>query len=151
MNNIIKSILLITIALFFSSTTCEVKEDDDICLKKETLIEGTFVLSALVKYKDNVPYNGEINFKINKIYCDGTIKGIYTREGSTDEGGYYSTGYIYTYKYENLHDRVEFYFQVGDPVNRKWFKYYYEDIKKEDAYTVNEAFTVTLDWDSPGK
>ena len=146
-----KLLLLVVFAITFTSTTCEQKDEDDVCLKKEPLIEGTFVLSAKIQYKDSVPYSGGVNFKIYKTYCNGTMNGIYTREGDADEDGYYSTGYIYSYKYENLHDKVEFYFQIGDPVNRSWYKYYYVDIEAEDAHTVNEAFEITLDWNSTGK
>ena len=146
-----KLLLLLIISLTFLRTSCDVKEEDDVCLKKEPLIEGFFVLSAKIQYKDGVPYGGDVNFKIYKTYCNGTMNGIYTREGNADEEGYYSTGYIYSYKYENLHDKVEFYFEIAGPENRTWYKYYYVDIKAEDAYTVNEAFEITLDWDSPGK
>ena len=146
-----KRLLLVVLVIIFTSTTCEQKDEDDVCLKKEPLIEGTFVLSAKIKYKDNVPYSNGVKFKIYKTYCDGTMKGIFTREGDADSEGYYSTGYIYTYKYENLRDKVEFYFEIAGPENRTWYKYYYVDIQEEDAYTVNEAFEITLDWDSSGK
>jgi len=141
--------MLLLIAFVFVCNSCEVKKEDDECLKKEPLINGTFIVSTDISYEDGVPYTGPVKFLIYKIYCDGAIKGIYEREGNSDESGYYTPAYIYTYKYENLKDRVEFKFEVEEDVGyHVWFKYFYLDIKAEDANAVNEAFPITLPWKS---
>ena len=141
----IKRLLLVVVSLTFICTTCDEKNaDDDLCNKKEPLIEGTFVLSAKIQYKDEVPYEGEVKFTINKMYCNGTINGVYERVGDTDADGYYSTGYIYSYKYEHLLDKVEFSFETTEPDNIVKYKYFYIDIQSEEAYTVNQAFEITL-------
>ncbi|RLD27314.1 MAG: hypothetical protein DRI54_01295 [Bacteroidetes bacterium] len=138
-------------SLIFTYSSCEITNvDDDICQKKEPLINGTFIVSTKIKYNDGVPYDGLVKFKIYKIYCNGTINGKYEREGNADESGYYSTNYIYTYKYENLRDEVKFYFKINSASEEKkvWYEYSYNAIKSEDANTVNQMFEITLPWDS---
>ena len=153
MKRIIKLLCVLGLGAFIITySSCEITNvDDDICQKKEPLINGTFIVSTKVKFKDGVPYTGLVKFKIYKIYCNGTIKGEYEREGNADESGYYSTNYIYTYKYENLKDEVKFYFKINlDSSEEKkvWYEYGYNSIKNENANTVNQMFEITLPWNS---
>jgi len=150
MKKIFKLLLVLVLAAltsFYSS--CEITNaDDNICQKKEPLINATFIVSTIIKYNDGSPYIGPVEFKIYKIYCNGTISGEYEKAGNTNENGYYSPNYIYTYKYDNLKDEVKFYFKINSASEEEkvWYEYGYHGIKNEDANTVNQTFEITLPW-----
>lgn len=153
MKKILKLFLVFVVAvLTFFYSSCEITNvDDDICQKKEPLINATFIVSTIIKYNDGSPYVGPIEFKIYKIYCDGTVNGQYVREGNTNENGYYSPNYIYTYKYDNLKDDVKFYFKETTTSDeyKVWFEYSYNDVKSKVSNTVNQTFEITLPWGPP--
>ncbi|RLD75860.1 MAG: hypothetical protein DRJ15_16345, partial [Bacteroidetes bacterium] len=59
---------------------CNKEEERELNQCEETEqaeISRSFVISAYIYYKDEVPYEGDVHFKIKKQYCDNTISGEY--------------------------------------------------------------------------
>lgn len=129
--------------------------DNDCEKTKETLIEKSFLLGVSVQYGDGVSYMGEIKFRIYKMYCNGTKSGDYALQGAGNEIGYWFTGMMYTYKFENAYDRVEVVYTIEsvvsgieDVVLHK--SYYYVDAN-EFPNDINLIYEITLPWNSDEK
>ena len=151
--------MLIVCSMVFMAAMCdkeEVEEFIDPC--KESALSSTvdvsFVFSAYIYYKDDVPYEGPIHFKVHKAYCEGTISGEYylTHIPSAANGGWFS-GMLYTYTYTNYDDIVWTEFSFESPT--------YEIHKEIGAFNLGyvhlywqggpmeHTFQIHLPWNAP--
>ena len=143
--------------MVFMAPTCdkeEIRQDDSRCAETETtVISVSFVFSAYIYYKDEVPYEGDVHFKVKKQYCDNTISGEYYLDHipSTANGGWFS-GMIYTYSYGNTEDRVQATFTFTSDS-----KEYYESVNdlyywfvSQYSEPIEHTFYIHLPWNSPG-
>jgi hypothetical protein len=109
----------------------------------------------MIQYLDSVPYMGEIDFRIYKMYCNGNKSGDYSLQGAGNDEGYWFTGMYYTYKFENAYDRVEVVFKVESPVSgiddeNLHKSYYYTDVY-DFSHDINLIYEITLPWRSDQK
>jgi hypothetical protein len=142
-------------ALVFMSNSCG--KDDEIAANpcdetQKPEISKSFVLSAYIYYKDNVPYEGPVHFKIKKEYCDGTISGeYYLSHIPTDAQGGWFSGMIYTYKFTNERDMVvvQFTWTTDSKDYWEWWQEWdYADVVNE-ADPMEITCQITLPYNSP--
>lgn len=145
--------------LFIISFVCScdlLSEDNNKCKETEQpSFEKSFEPSIRVKNSKGEAYWGaHAKFHIYKEYCDGTIKGIFEKEATTDEEGYANFAYIFTYKFANLEDKVNYTITVTgeDPLtgNAKEYKYSGSmNYEETAAYAVNPIYlnhTLQVTW-----
>jgi hypothetical protein len=137
----------------------EVEEFIDPC--NETALSSTidvpFVFSAYIYYKDDVPYEGPVHFKVHKAYCEGTISGeYYLTHISADANGGWFSGMLYTYTYGNYDDVVWTTFTFESPTyeNHKEmgaFSYGFVELYFNGWDAIEHTFQIHLPWNSPTK
>jgi len=141
-------------ALIFGNSACQ--KDEDLKDDCDRLITDTEYLDVSVKarveHSDFIPFDGPVRLRIYKTYCNGTVSGDFEQTGVTDEEGYYDPHYTYTYKYENLQDKVDLKWYVTDHTGTERHVasdiFYYHDA--EDAqWIVNDVYEIQLSWDAP--
>ena len=150
MKKLLFPLLLIGVVLLFTRTSCNDK-DYDLCDAPQPLIERSFTLSINVKYKDHVPYVGNIRFMINKMYCYGNQSGLYSTQGITDLTGFWRPGSVYTYKFKDLKDFVEMVFTVQKEgtqlLETKEDTFYYSDVEGKPG-GIEITYQMILPWTS---
>jgi len=125
-------------AIIFGGSSCQKDEDlKDDCYKLRTDTEFFDIsIKAQVQHKDSIPYEGPIRLQLYKTYCNGTISGDFEQSGTTNDEGYFDPHYTYTYKYENLQDKVDLKWYVinesGEEELVSHRTYYYNDAEDED-------------------
>lgn len=150
------SIYLGMFFLLFLFSNCSLigLDDDDDC-KNDTIdeFEYTFKPYVNVAYSDYVPFEGKVDFEIYKVYCDGVVSGKFTKNGYTDENGFWDLGYNYAYKYKYEGDYVQVkitvtgYDSTGlELIDQESYYYYHTDV--EDSTLPNTIFAITLTWPS---
>lgn len=146
-----QSLFILTFSIItLSFISCEEKLSDKCDDTKLTEKEVSFVFNAQVKYNDDVPYTGSINYMIWKNYCDNTESGVYEQEGVCNSTGYWNPAMIYRYKYANLEDRVTIFWYVENSSGVST-KIYSQTFKYEDvsvANEVNKTYNLTTPWSS---
>lgn len=149
--------LVIVSSTIFMAAMCnkeEEREDDSRCIETEQPeIERSFVISAYIYYKDDVPYEGDVHFKIKKQYCDNTISGEYYLDHipSSSNGGWFS-GMVYSYYFANSEDRVvvTITWATGSKDLYEWFDYLYYDEVVNGSSPMEITYDITLPYNSPG-
>lgn len=140
MKKLIKNIsIIILIMMSFTFTNCEladILESDDGCSETEKpLIERTFILHIYLKDATGDTYTTptDVDFSINKEYCDETTKGFFYETVTTGMYGYAISKNVYTYKLANVHDKVVIHTKVehGLDTYRTTKTYYYNDVANE--------------------
>ncbi len=154
MKKLLIPLLLFGIVVLFTRTSCN-KDDDATCDDtEEAPIERAFTLSIIIKYQDNVPYQGNLSFAISKEYCNSTISGNYSMDGVTDATGFWRPGMIYTYKFENSRDKVQAQFSVVNPKTQETKSesetFRYNDVKDKPA-GIKKTYQMILPWTSEEK
>ncbi|QGY42147.1 hypothetical protein GM418_00300 [Maribellus comscasis] len=99
-------------------------------------------------------WGAHVEINIYKEYCDGTINGIFVKETTTDEEGYADFAYIFTYKFANLEDKVNYIITVTgeDPLTGDTKEYKYSDsmdYEETAEYAVNPVYlnhTLQVTW-----
>ena len=146
--------LVISSSLVFMAGTCEKENDAEFnqCeATEQPQISRSFVFSANILYKDMVPYEGEVHFKIKKEYCDNTISGEYHLDHiPSDAQGDWFSGMVYTYEFANENDRIIVYLTWAN--NSKdvylWDKsYYYANVVNYPG-TIEQKLEIILPWNS---
>jgi len=139
--------LFIVSAFALSSTDCD-KETESWCdTNKKPEIERVFIISADIQYQD-IPYQGPVEFHINKEYCNGETAGLYSiTHILPDESGYWFSSYQYKYKFANAKDFVEVSFGVtGYTPFVHYFRY--SDVENM-PYTIQYTHPILIPKDSP--
>lgn len=99
-------LMTIILTLFFS---CEDWFEDNNCDEtKMPHISKTFLISVQVKYQDNVPFDGKVDYQIYKETCEGETKGVLNAVCGSDGNGLYKANYEPLYSYYNKDDKVIF-------------------------------------------
>jgi hypothetical protein len=153
MKKISKTLLIVFGSLLFICATCSKDEEQtDICEDtREPHIQKSFLISADVKYSDYVPFEGKIRMDIHKQYCNGTSSGEYFVEHNSGADGYWLSGMVYTYEFENSLDKVEVHLTIykSDHTDRKEIHetFFYKDVL-EYLNQVHKTYEVTLPWAS---
>ncbi len=154
--NLILFILIVCSAIFMAAMCNkeEEREDDSRCVETEKPeISRSFVISAYIYYKDDVPYEGDVHFKIKKQYCDNTISGEYYLDHipSSSNGGWFS-GMVYSYYFANSEDRVvvTITWATGSKDLYEWFDYLYYDEVVNVSSPMEITYDITLPYNSPG-
>lgn len=141
-------------ALIFVGSSC--KKDEDLKSECDRLNTDTeyfdISIKARVEYNDFVPYEGPIRLRLYKTYCNGTVSGDFQQSGTTNDEGYFDPHYTYTYKYENLQDRVDLEWYVMDQSGEEQRvlhrTYYYNDAEDED-WLIIYVQDIRLSWNAP--
>lgn len=141
-------------ALIFGASSCQKEEKlIDECDRLNTETEFFDVsVKARVEYNDFVPYEGPIRLRLYKTYCNGKVSGDFQQSGTTDEDGYFDPHYTYTYKYENLQDKVDLEWYAVDQDEKEVLVYqdtfYYNDAEDENWLMI-DVYEINLSWDAP--
>ena len=148
--------LLIVCSTVFMAAMCNKEEERELNQCEETEqaeISRSFVISAYIYYKDEVPYEGDVHFKIKKQYCDNTISGEYYLDHiqSSSNGGWFS-GMIYTYKFANSEDRVvvTYTWATGSKDVYEWFDNISYSQAANGSSPLEITYDITLPFNSPG-
>lgn len=153
MKNLSKTLLIIFSSFLFIFSTCNKDEEPvEICDDTiEPIINKSFVLSAEVQYSDYVPYEGEVRMDIYKRYCNGNKSGEYFVTHNSGADGYWLSGMVYTYKFENSLDKVEVDFTIfksGYTEQKDVHEtFFYKDVL-EYLNEVHKTYEITLPWSS---
>ncbi len=139
--------LIFSLIFFFNA--CDLISGDGGNKCKETEqpeFEKSLSPAIYIKNKRGESYWGaHVEINIYKEYCDGTIKGTFVKKATTLEDGYANFAYVFTYKFANLEDKVNYTITVtgADPEtgDEKEFKFS-DSMGYEEAseYAVNPIF-----------
>ncbi|MCG6186263.1 hypothetical protein [Maribellus maritimus] len=151
-----KKLFLCFIILFFSACDLISEDSENKCKETEQpSFEKSFSPAIHIKNSKGEDYWGaHVEINIYKEYCSGTINGIFDKEATTDEEGYANFAYIFTYKFANLEDKVNYTITVKgeDPLtgDTKEYKYSNSMNYEETAeYAVNPVYlnhTLQVTW-----
>jgi hypothetical protein len=142
-----KLFLSFIIILLFN--TCDLLSNDSDNKCKETeqpSFEKSLSPAVYIKNKNGESYWGaHVEINIYKEYCDGTIKGTFIKKATTLEDGYANFAYVFTYKFANLEDKVNYTITVTgeDPLTGDTKEYKYSDsmgYEETAEYAVNPIF-----------
>jgi len=147
--------------LFIFNACIKNGEFEEPCKKTEmTAMDKDFTLYLQVNYKDDVPFNGKVVFRIYKKYCDGKISGDYRGDCVSNQNGLYRSGYITNYFFRNKNDRVYYEFTAyytpywpADELTKSVSGYFdYESATKaSDEYDkVSQTFNMTIPTNEDG-
>ena len=150
--------LIFCIFILASFSSCDLLSNDSKSKCKETEqpeFEKSFAPAIYVKNSKGENYWGaHVEINIYKEYCDGTIKGTFIKTATTLEDGYANFAYVFTYKFANLEDKVNYTITITgeDPLTGESKEYKYSDtMRYTDAaeYVVNPVYlhhTVQVTW-----
>jgi hypothetical protein len=154
MRNYLFPFAIILIALIVGANTCEKETDDfeESCdLSERPLINRSFVVTVEVQYSDSVPYQGNVDLKLFKEYCNGSISGNFHKIGNTNSQGKWLCNEQFVFKYENDYDKVDVTVKVANNETSEEVRindvYNYSDVEGL-FFEVYKFYDITLPWSS---
>lgn len=149
-------LLNLFVVIIFCGCDLISNDNDNKCKETEQPeFEKSFEPNIYIKNSKGENYWGaHVKINIYKEYCDGTIKGTFIKEATTNEEGYANFAYIFTYKFANLGDKVNYTITVsGEDTatgDTKEYKFYGSMGYEEAAeYVVNPLYlnhTLQVPW-----
>jgi hypothetical protein len=126
-------------------------------------ISATFLISVEIKYKDNVPFDGKVDYVIYKEECDGDQSGLIEATCGSNGNGLYQANYEPLYSLSNLRDKVIFgfiaHYEVVFPTGGSSektkelsYSFNYNAVKNasDDYDEVIKKYTMTIPTNSDG-
>lgn len=152
MKNYLALLSFIILAFLFSGGSCAGDETDDNCDQNtRAQITRSFVILVDVKYKDDVPYQGNVDLSLFKEYCSGKISGEFHENGNTNSEGSWFSGMQFIYDLDNKYDKVDVTIKIKNAATSQegieHEVFMYDDI----ANLWNEVYKnyeITLPWTS---